>query len=541
MTVVTSPAIDIIKKSIISSIYIDDNIIEPFTQIAEPDANYNITKGVYESFRKEKKTIDFYKFDTKKNWEEDQDYLFKNRDLVVLDWQLKGDGLKQPETLKVLRKAADTDSLHFVSIYTATEAKDFSQILYFIKAYFNPDFKDKSVEEYNKITTALEGLGHDTSLFKKYIGQFKDVALTDGDLKKKNIKELKEFIQKDLGDDYKHFSTGLKGINADVIKACEIFGYILNELEPIDTPEFESEFKLDFVGENFLMVNHTIIQITNKSNPEPLQLFQFFTNALQKVCGNLLTLITLETRSLLRESSGFIGKDADSIKDAVLYHQRNKKSGFFEFLMGIVKSHTISYFDYKQGRLKSVHDDFWDKYDEDNNVKLSLTELEKPESEAQLVDEILKLNLYYNILHIKRADGDKLKFGDVFYRKKDGGFLLCITAHCDCLEPDNIKNNFFFITGSRHDSAKMVKMGDDVFCSYLKDNGKIIAVKWNNRPVVLKITDSKIAKLVLSGKDGKDEEYELQYHSTIKENYTQRMANNSFAHAMRVGIDFAKI
>ncbi|KQR67487.1 response regulator receiver domain [Pedobacter sp. Leaf176] len=541
MTDLESPAVGIIKKSIISSIYIDDNIVEPFTQVTETDADYTLTKGVYESFRKENKTIDFYKFDAGKNWEEDHEYLFKNRDLLVLDWQLIGEGLKQPETLKVLRKAVNTDSLHFISIYTATEVKDFSQILYFIKAYFNPEYTDASVAEYNKIIAEIESLGHDSSFFKKYIGQFKDIALTGGDLKKENIQELKKLIETDLGDDYKVFAKSLKKVHSDTLKACEIFGYILNEVEPIETPTFESEFNLEFVSENFLMVNHTIIQITNKSNPEPLQLFQFFTTALQKVCGNLLTLITLETRSLLRESSGFIGKDADSIKDAVLYHQRDKKSGFFEFLMSIIKSHTISYFDYKQGRLKSVQDEFWDTYDREKNVKEKLTELEKSENEVELIDEILKLNLYYNTLHIKRSDGDKLKFGDVFYRKKDGSFFLCITAHCDCLEPDNIKNNFFFITGKKHSSVEMVKMGDDVFCSYLKDNDKVIAVRWNNRPVVLKIKDNKVLNHILKGLDGKDEDYELIYHSTIKENYTQRMANNSFAHAMRVGIDFGKL
>jgi hypothetical protein len=253
-------------------------------------------------------------------------------------------------------------------------------------------------------------------------------------------------------------------------------------------------------------------------------------------------LISLEVRSLLRESSGFVGKDADSIRDAILFHQLNKKAGFFDFLMSIIKSHTVSYFDYRQGKLNTVSKEFWELYSSEMDVQSKLNEMIKEENTQDLISELLKLNVYYNVLHLKRSEKEYLRFGDVFLSSKDKSYFLCITAHCDCLRPkENIKNNFFFIRGERTDPAKLINEGDSVFCSYLKQEKNVIAVRWNSRPIVLKIDNNEIRDGKLSGTDGLNEQYELEYCSTIKENYTQRMANNSFAHAMRVGIDFGTL
>jgi hypothetical protein len=542
MSDLTLSASTIIKRSILSSIYIDDKISEPFSGTDSTDIQFVTAKGVYESFKREKKSIDFYKFDQNRNWEEDSEYLFRNRDLLVIDWQLIGEELSQPETLKIIKKATSVDSLHFMSIYTTTEQKDFPEIFYQIKAFFNSSLNDNAQKHFEDVISTLEDEGVETKFFDKLKGKFKELALKYGDTRKSVLEELRKEIQTELGDKYRLFAGGLKNISTDPSTACEVFGYILNDIKAYNNWETTNEVKIDFIEGNFILVNHTIIQITNKTEPEPKDLFQFFTDALQKVSGNLLTLITLEIRSLLRESSGFIGKDADGIKDAILFHQQQKKGEFLEFLMSIIKSHTTSYFDYKQANLVSLKPDFWKQYFDEKNIKAELDNYDKADNKASVVEELLKLNVYYNVLHIKRSDGDIVKFGDVFSNQKTGLFFMCITAHCDCLQSENIKNNFYFISGNRSpDAKKLVADGDDVFCSYIKDNNKITAIEWNPKPIVLKISNNRILSNKLKGIDGKDVEYELIYFSTIKENYAQRMANNAFAHAMRVGIDFAKM
>jgi len=536
----------IIQNSILSSVYIDDKIVEPFSEkTTRNEKYYNVSKGLFDSFRSAKKTIDFYQYRKDKDWNIDIDYIFKNRDLLILDWQLDDtEEIKQPDTLKILEKAVQMDNLHFVSIYT--ETKNLEEILYSIKSYFDNAFNKNSFEACGELMGDLETvLGSDIMrLFKTYDNDFFQLALTAGEEKQKYLTELRSKLQQELGDNYRYFIKGLKKINIDINKACDVLGYYVRN-EDFGEVEFETEVKTDYIADKFIVVNHTIIQVTNKNDPKPRDVFDFFTNAVQKVAGNLLTLISLEVRGLLRESSGFVGKDADMIKDEILFHQLEKKEGFIDFLMNIIKSHTVSYFDHKQGRLKSVNREFWDSYRQEKHNEADISHFNQ--DNAKILQEIKKLNVYYNILHIKKYPGSKLSFGDIFYtvdqhEKKDGRVFLCVTAHCDCLNPkDNIKNNFFFISGSKDDLNKLITEGDNVFCSYIKEENEVLGIRWMPRPVVINIQNSEIMENKLKGSDGLLREYTLVYHSTIKENYAQRMANNSFAHAMRVGIDFASI
>jgi len=80
---------NIIRDSIVSAIYVDDAIVEPYSVPGEnQNAQFTLAQNMYASFRKEGKSIDFYKFRKDKNWQDDRHYLFKNRDLLILDWQL---------------------------------------------------------------------------------------------------------------------------------------------------------------------------------------------------------------------------------------------------------------------------------------------------------------------------------------------------------------------------------------------------------------------------------------------------------------------
>ena len=539
----------IIQNSILSSVYIDDKIVEPFSEkTTENEKYYNVSKGLFDSFRNAKRTLDFYQFKNDKNWNDDADYIFRNRDLLILDWQLDdANGLKQPETLKILKKAVQIDNLHFVSIYT--ETKNLNEILYSIKAYFDKAFNTDTIKACDAMMEALEADEASDidalKLFETHDNSFFELALSSGGDKEIKAKQFGATIQKQLGSAYRIFRQELKKVNTDLNKACDVLGYVIRKEPFIGDVDYEAEIKTDYIPDNFIVINHTIIQVTNKHNPEPRDLFEFFTSAVKKVAGNLLTLISLEVRALLRESSGFVGKDADIIKDEVLYHQLEKKEDFIDFLMSIIKSQTVSYFDHKQGMLKSVTENFWSTYKDDKKIAESIELFYK--NEAQIIEEVKKLNVYYNILHIKKYPGSKLQFGDIFYTedstgKRDGRFFLCVTAHCDCLNPKvNIKNNFFFIGGNVGDANKLIKEGDGVFCSYIKDEKEISAINWYPRPLIINIQDSTIIDCKLGGRDGLGRDYMLVYHSTIKENYAQRMANNSFAHAMRVGIDFASL
>lgn len=546
MMSVSATANNIIRNSILSSIYIDDKIVEPYDLERINTPEFGLTKGVYESFRKAQKSIDFYRYNPNSNWIDDQDYIFKNRDLLILDWDLAGnDALEQPATLQILEKAVHTDSLHFISIYTGKEKREFQDIIYLIKSFFSKNYNNINREKIDEIITELDAESIERKFFEGLMGKFKESAFTGGEKQKAILSELKDSIRETLGNRlYPKFSKSIKDITGNLAEGCELLGYAIHNIAPNQNLQAQLAINTGFTESNFIVIGHTIIQVTSKKNPEPTELLNFFTEATQSVCGNLLTLVTLEIRNLLRESSGFIGKGADEITDSVLFHQWKKKKSFFEFLMTIFKSHTVSHFDYKQGKLKSLHDEFWTAYEAEKGITQKVEDIIKPENDGHLVKELLKLNLYYNVLHVKRSDHEKIKFGDVFTSIRngnpDGGYFLCITAHCDCLTPGNIRNNFYFVRGEAESTSVLVKKGDDVFCTYLSKGNEVIGVRWDPRPVVLRIANSELSDNKVTGVDGADDSFDLIYSCTIKESYAQRMANNSFAHAMRVGIDFAK-
>jgi hypothetical protein len=537
----------IIKDSIISSIYIDDEIVEPFSSPeGGKEAFYTISKGLYESFRKENKSLDFYKFNKRNDWTRDKDYLFKHRDLLILDWQLNGiNETRQEETLQILKHAVINDNIHFISVYTATEPGKFDDIFYTIKAYFTIGYSEDSQKKYEELVEALDNGGAETDKFKSLGNSFKRYTLSPLSNKTDMYDSLKAEIRDLLGEEnYRLFARSLKTIHSDIATACEIVGFCMNTERPRQADGMAISANTNFIGEKFIVINHTILHLSHKSAPEPQELFSFFTDAVLRVCGNLLTLISLEIRNLLRESSGFIGKDADSISDAILFHQRERKEAFFDVLMSIIRNHTSSHFDYKTGRLSSLTDGFWTAYDQKKSIQETVIAL-KGNNEA-LHQELIKLNVYYNELHIKKSGNDIIKFGDVFlglntYNKPDGRYFLCTTAHCDCLNPKiNIKNNFYFIMGQKYKTLKeALDKGDDGHHSFIRLGGEIVAIEWNTRPLILNIQDNKIRNLVAT--DGTGTKYSLVYATTLKENYAQRMANNSFSFPMRVGIDFASL
>lgn len=533
----------IIKDSILSSIYIDDNIVEPFEELTSENTRYfNVSKGLYSSFRKENKSLDFYKFSRDNEWINNAEYIFKNRDLLILDWDLSSSNqIEQPETIKILKKAIEADNLHFISIYTETPNRSFNDIFYFLKSSLDYNFRAICLEQYRTIINIIEDEGIDSKFLKELTGAFKEISLKNDP---EALDQITKRIELELGDKYPLFRKNMRNINKDLLKACEILGYCLNDQTPIDN-EINYSLNYNFIEENFIVINHTIIQLSSKSEPQPVEHFDFFTTALLKVCGNLLTITSLEIRNLLRESSGFIGKDADTINEAVLFHHQSQKENFFNFIIDIWKSHTLSFVDYNSEKLNTLNIEFWNQYKETNDIEQKIRELAYDEKIFH--NELGKLNVYYNSLHLSKYPNEIIKFGDVFLGtdengKSKGKYWLNITAHCDCHLPvENIKNNFYFIAGEKQELKNTLSDGDGGFNSYLNVDGNTVSITWNQRPLILNIRKNNMENFKIIANDGIQTPIYLKYLGTLKENYTQRMANNSFSFAMRVGIDFATI
>ncbi|MNR09302.1 hypothetical protein D3C85_1254980 [compost metagenome] len=136
-----------------------------------------------------------------------------------------------------------------------------------------------------------------------------------------------------------------------------------------------------------------------------------------------------------------------------------------------------------------------------------------------------------------------MNFGDVFLKEGTDEYYMCITALCDCLHPSNVKNNFFFVKGKLAvNLSDAIKTGDSGFKSFL-DKEK--CVLWTSgeyiKPVQLHISQTEINNNILNTSfilNAVLTQLPLKYVFSLKSSYAQRIANHTFAHPIRVGVDF---
>jgi hypothetical protein len=195
------------------------------------------------------------------------------------------------------------------------------------------------------------------------------------------------------------------------------------------------------------------------------------------------------------------------------------------------------------------------------NIPISLLEEGFLDSENQNVIpddlELIAMNIFYNSTKLK--SDNKLNFGDVFKKVGVDEYFICITALCDCLRPDKIDNSFFFAKGGPIRKDDALKLGDTAFISYLSPKE---LVKWTDvntiidsdhhkySPVYIKPMQFSIVNTQFNQdgeilfnflkSDGEKGSFNAKYITTIKSNYTQRIANHAFSYPIRVGVDFVK-
>ncbi|MFW6311268.1 MAG: hypothetical protein ACOC1K_03430, partial [Nanoarchaeota archaeon] len=199
-------------------------------------------------------------------------------------------------------------------------------------------------------------------------------------------------------------------------------------------------------------------------------------------------------RNLLRDSPIFLEENITEIDDIALFHHKDydeiSKSSFYNFLISIwqnqLSTNLLEYYNNLE-----IYKAF-DNYKVLNDVEERITK-SKDEANKYLKKELSKLNYQYNHLIIDKNSFSKLGFGDIFKLNKDGNddtelYLLCITAHCDCMFPEEkIKNKFYFVQGYKISEDNALKQGDRGFLSFINYNNKIICIDWKDKPFTIYI------------------------------------------------------
>lgn len=127
-----------------------------------------------------------------------------------------------------------------------------------------------------------------------------------------------------------------------------------------------------------------------------------------------------------------------------------------------------------------------------------------------------------------------MRFGDIFFEEKTIEYFMCITPHCDCVKPEKIESNYYFVKGAVATNISAVKHAETGHYSFLYFNNSVISIEWETRPFTVHVKKNDINKMTFnySGVVKKP-----VFRTTQKENFTQRISNESFGYGYRVGID----
>ncbi|WP_294966508.1 response regulator receiver domain [Sulfurimonas sp.] len=526
-------ASQIIKNSIKSAVFIDEKARSFFCSDAKlTGANEEkITTDLFSNFRDDGISLAVHKY--QHNDEENEEltqYLFESRDLVLLDWKLAGD-TGEESSLKLLSKVVKRSNIHFCVIYTSMSKPD--NVLGNILSYFSGSDK----EYYKDVKNDLE---NEKGINDHFLTKINTINL-DRDNKDGTKKIIGQLFQEDkkLIDEIIAV-TGQKSPKCALIKASIAF---------MDSYKSETaNLCPDIVSyENkSLVINNTIITILNKDENQPDVLINNLTQQIISQKTGFTQLLGLEMKTILSKSGSFIDSNLLQVsKQAFIHHRNNYKKDNKEYLFPrFIKSIMLGSVDLtiRKEQLQLLEPDFLNAIDD---------------SSALPPEELVAMNVFYNA---KKLDNNRpVNFGDVFIGEK-GEYFICITALCDCLRPEDNDNLFYFAKGTSIKMAKALSLGDTAFVSYLNSEN---IVKWtdvNNtvtdvdqhkytpvyvKPVLFKILNPTIdseGKLNLSimNNEPKIDSKELFYITTIKDSYTQRIANHAFTHPVRVGVDFVK-
>lgn len=525
----------ILRDNIKSAIYIDENARE-FSQPNESltgAMEEDLSLELYSKFKNAGVFLESIKYSPdNENNNEWLNYCLNNRDLILLDWHLDGQS-GELQSLKILDKIINKPNIHFCVIYTSENNLDnvFSRIITNYSNLIADNFS-----EYKEYTETIFGENFDFSEFHRI-----SLGRNNPEIKKEIGTLLKKY--RSQIDDFKT-QTSISDNVCAIYKISTLnLDYFHNELaHPLPCPVFLNREKY------LLEINNTIITIFKKKENNPDNLLENFYNHIINDIDSYNQLLAIDFFNRVF-SIGIINKDnnVNFSKEAMLAHrsrlEAEKLDSFYEEFVKelLFEKMNLSLRDTRSPLLSEE----------------IFTELFDPEVKVKDEDSH-KMNVFYNSFKLNKRGGH-INFGDVFKIEGKDRYLICLTPLCDCLRPqDKIKRNYFFAEGEHINLNAALQLGDTAFISFLP-NGKV--VRWTDvpqeeskfipiyiKPIQYKVLENEdlideegFIKLYYLNKEGERKNNRVQYITTIRQNYAQRIANHAFSYPLRVGVDFVKL
>lgn len=538
---------EIISTSIINAICIDDEFCAPYEE--GNGRNLEIPKSMCASFRDSHGcNLDVFHYTTKEKLEPIIPTLFKNRDLLIVDWELSpNDIVKYKDTLGIIEKGIANKSLRYIVIYT--QSPSIEDIIKAILHYFSEYRKDFKIVE-DKIIERLDGFSESNSL--DYNGDEIWEMLKKGVsglslLNQEKRNKIKESINRQLGT---KFDSKIRG------ELCRLIKNIVQEegfkdtndamnwldLNIQNTDAFYScnAYEASLLTPHSIHIDNTIVVIIQKNknlqgnaipnSVAPEDVFDKIVDSVSKVKNIRTFIFSILLRNVMNDEIAQWGKNLGNISERALVYHAKSYDDTDEFIQYFSNCTT--------GLLKSSMLASIGKGDIHELFKIN-AEDEKPSFQ-----DLCNLNCFLTFTDKKQLeDMHTLQTGDIFilsnpYHLEDGTeeYIICITQSCDCKRPQKIYHNYVFLHGHTADLKKALISTEKEWYSFISSEK---AIEWTHRFFTIHIESQRrfyinrpIRVVLNNGRNN-----ELTFLGNQKIEYTQRLINYAFSHAQRMGID----
>lgn len=556
-------AIDILYSSINSAVFIDEKAKDYFS---EKPVNFEVpeeklSEDLFNTFKENGKSLTVHKFEIA-NLENAQilDYLFNGRDLILLDWEL-AEVEGQKYSLNLLNKAISKPNINFCCIYSSSV--NFNVIPFFLDAYFS----GITNAEFETLRDAYSYI--EVSEIQKFVGG--NEGTIDSFFSTNQI-DLETFpIEK--------YRNEPKDVILRII-------YLSLSVDKYIFPDEAFKYEILNTGNNSFIINNTFVFALKKETSEDNdfnRLLERIAETIVKTDSSFFQLLGLEMQTIFNSNERFIDEHILKSSTEALFQFRNHINddrAFGTIIKKLLLEHAT--LKLRTAKLKLLDSEFL-------NVQGESLKSKTPSNDA-----LFNLNVFYNSVSMKSLLPDNipnLNFGDVF-KDVSGSYYLCITALCDCYYPNKIDHNFYFAKGQEFSDLELaLKLGDTAFISFLPNKkvvhwGEIEIAKKEKqkikegespeefeirkieeelksyktflykpfyiKPKVFNVENSKLIdnkiriwditnRTTINGNNHNINYQEVEYITTLRDDYAQRIANHAFGHPLRVGVDFAKI
>ena len=532
----------ILDKTIKNFVCIDDEFSAPF----DSDVN-ELAQNMYNTFHSKYKNIKILKYKDDMGVIDIKNY-FSNADIVILDWDLSKSN--ENINLELLIESLQEHHVKYIFIYTHNKKEEDTKGIEDIRHklfmtfgdYLDIDELEATKQSFVSQIEEQDWLSEDEieELFQLYQSEYLGMMQIGVDLRHiedellKKVTEFNDEVKKSdicrfLNQNYKNYHQIFQ---SEVRK--NILGNLSISLMPFEIKDLQNDKYI---------INGKLLHIISKSSAEPQQLLELIYEYISKEVDSFFSILNHEVLALFKSHFFYRAKEIAQIHGSVIKEYTDLNQD---------KPHALPLDDL----VKGVYSDIFMSVLRNN--KLSFLEkakdyLEMSDSDYDVDKEIKKINCFISIDHMAKdivsfRTERKIDFGDIFEiveendSKSSNKFAICITPQCDCANPeDNIKHTYSFAISSQELSLEDHNL-DGSFCSFIPMEKEIKIIQWNggefvksNQILIDKGTND-INRLI-EGNDVRNK-YKFKFVAQQKENFTQRLVNESSRRGIRVGVSY---